>query len=266
MEAYKEEFIEFMVESDVLKFGEFTLKSGRQSPFFMNAGAYVTGDQLHRLGIYYAQAIEQNFGLDFDVVFGPAYKGIPLSVVTAMALNDSFAMPIMRLSSWRIWVTYIAEKPMGCSCLEAGIGTRKARCIPSSLSSLRSGRMRMAIFTRYPPKGSSSRVVTILKRVCMLAICAAGLSGVMDCINPVNGVAMQMHGEQNGAEHVEHQVDDGGALGVAAGADGGQHGGDTGADVLSEEDVYRAVQADYPAEGQRLQDTHRGGGGLDREL
>ena len=61
MEAYKEEFIEFMVESDVLKFGEFTLKSGRQSPFFMNAGAYVTGDQLHRLGIYYAQAIEQNF-------------------------------------------------------------------------------------------------------------------------------------------------------------------------------------------------------------
>ena len=89
----------------------------------------------------------------------------------------SFAMPIMRLSSWRIWVTYIAEKPMGCSCLEAGIGTRKARCIPSSLSSLRSGRMRMAIFTRYPPKGSSSRVVTILKRVCMLAICAAGLSG-----------------------------------------------------------------------------------------
>ena len=76
--------------------------------------------------------------------------------------------------------------------MEAGIGTRKARCIPSSLSSLRSGRMRMAIFTRYPPKGSSSRVVTILKRVCMLAICAAGLSGVMDCINPVNGVAMQM--------------------------------------------------------------------------
>ena len=71
-------------------------------------------------------------------------------------------------------------------------------------------------------------------------------------------------GEQNGAEHVEHQVDDGGALGVAAGADGGQNGGDTGADVLSEEDVYRAVQADYPTKGQRLQDTHRGGGGLDQ--
>lgn len=77
MEAYKQEFIEFMVESDVLKFGEFTLKSGRKSPFFMNAGAYVTGDQLHRLGLYYAQAIHDNFGLDFDVVFGPAYKGIP---------------------------------------------------------------------------------------------------------------------------------------------------------------------------------------------
>ena len=84
MEAYKQEFIKFMVESDVLKFGEFTLKSGRQSPFFMNAGAYVTGSQLKRLGEYYAQAIHDNFGDDFDVLFGPAYKGIPLAVVTAM--------------------------------------------------------------------------------------------------------------------------------------------------------------------------------------
>ena len=92
MEAYKEEFIEFMVESDVLKFGEFTLKSGRQSPFFMNAGAYVTGDQLHRLGIYYAQAIEQNFGLDFDVVFGPAYKGIPLATSVSGALARNYGI------------------------------------------------------------------------------------------------------------------------------------------------------------------------------
>lgn len=90
MEAYKQEFIEFMVESDVLKFGEFTLKSGRKSPFFMNAGAYVTGDQLHRLGLYYARAIHDTFGLDFDVVFGPAYKGIPLSVVTAMGLHELY--------------------------------------------------------------------------------------------------------------------------------------------------------------------------------
>ncbi|MEG0417910.1 orotate phosphoribosyltransferase [Gordonibacter sp.] len=90
MEAYKQEFIEFMVESDVLKFGEFTLKSGRQSPFFMNAGAYVTGEQLHRLGRYYAQAIHDNFGLDFDVVFGPAYKGIPLSVITTMGLHELY--------------------------------------------------------------------------------------------------------------------------------------------------------------------------------
>ena len=74
MEAYKQEFIKFMVESDVLKFGSFTLKSGRQSPFFMNAGAYVTGYQL-KLGEYYAQAIHDNFGDDFDVLFGPAYKG-----------------------------------------------------------------------------------------------------------------------------------------------------------------------------------------------
>ena len=90
MDAYKQEFIEFMVESDVLKFGDFTLKSGRKSPFFMNAGAYVTGDQLHRLGLFYAQAINERFGLDFDVVFGPAYKGIPLSVVTTMALHELY--------------------------------------------------------------------------------------------------------------------------------------------------------------------------------
>ena len=85
MEQYKQEFIEFMVESDVLKFGEFTLKSGRKSPFFMNAGAYVTGSQLMRLGEYYAKAIHEKYGDDFDVLFGPAYKGIPISVVTAVA-------------------------------------------------------------------------------------------------------------------------------------------------------------------------------------
>ena len=90
MEAYKQEFIEFMVESDVLKFGDFTLKSGRKSPFFMNAGAYVTGEQLHRLGQFYARAIHDEFGLDFDVVFGPAYKGIPLSVITTMALSELY--------------------------------------------------------------------------------------------------------------------------------------------------------------------------------
>ncbi len=80
MESYKKEFIEFMVDSQVLKFGEFTLKSGRKSPFFMNAGGYVTGTQLRRLGEYYAKAIHDHYGLDFDVLFGPAYKGIPLSV------------------------------------------------------------------------------------------------------------------------------------------------------------------------------------------
>ena len=90
MEAYKREFIEFMVESNVLKFGDFTLKSGRKSPFFMNAGAYVTGEQLKRLGEYYAHAIVANFGTDFDVLFGPAYKGIPLAAAAAVALADKY--------------------------------------------------------------------------------------------------------------------------------------------------------------------------------
>ena len=90
MEQYKQEFINFMVESEVLKFGEFTLKSGRKSPFFMNAGAYVTGTQLRRLGEYYAKAIHDNYGLDFDVLFGPAYKGIPLAVATSMAISEKY--------------------------------------------------------------------------------------------------------------------------------------------------------------------------------
>ena len=94
MEQYKQEFIEFMVESQVLKFGDFTLKSGRKSPFFMNAGAYVTGTQLRKLGEYYAKAIHDNYGTDFDILFGPAYKGIPLSVTTAIALNDKYGADI----------------------------------------------------------------------------------------------------------------------------------------------------------------------------
>ena len=94
MESYKQEFIEFMVESDVLKFGEFTLKSGRKSPFFMNAGAYVTGSQLKKLGQYYAKAIHDTYGDDFDVLFGPAYKGIPLGVVTAIAYSDLYGKEV----------------------------------------------------------------------------------------------------------------------------------------------------------------------------
>ena len=94
MESYKSEFIDFMVESDVLKFGDFTLKSGRKSPFFMNAGAYVTGSQLKRLGEYYAKAIHDNYGDDFDVLFGPAYKGIPLAVVTAIAYSELYGKEV----------------------------------------------------------------------------------------------------------------------------------------------------------------------------
>jgi len=99
MEAYKQEFIEFMVDSHVLKFGEFTLKSGRKSPFFMNAGAYVTGSQLKKLGEYYAKAIHDKYGDDFDVLFGPAYKGIPLSVVTAIAYSELYGKEIRYCSN-----------------------------------------------------------------------------------------------------------------------------------------------------------------------
>lgn len=99
MEQYKQEFIEFMVDSQVLKFGDFTLKSGRKSPFFMNAGAYVTGAQLRRLGEYYAKAIHDHYGLDFDVLFGPAYKGIPLSVATTMAISELYGKEVRYCSN-----------------------------------------------------------------------------------------------------------------------------------------------------------------------
>ena len=99
MEGYKQEFIEFMVESNVLKFGDFTLKSGRKSPFFMNSGAYVTGTQLQKLGEYYAKAIYDNYGLDFDVLFGPAYKGIPLSVAATMAISRLYGKDVRYCSN-----------------------------------------------------------------------------------------------------------------------------------------------------------------------
>ena len=90
MDAYKKEFIEFMVDCKVLKFGDFVTKSGRKTPFFINTGFYRTGAQLKKLGEYYAEAINNKYGTDFDILFGPAYKGIPLSVTTAIALNDKY--------------------------------------------------------------------------------------------------------------------------------------------------------------------------------
>ena len=99
MNNYQQEFIQFMIDSDVLKFGDFTLKSGRKSPFFMNAGAYVTGSQLMKLGEYYAQAIHEAYGDDFDVLFGPAYKGIPLSVATTIAYSKLYGKEIRYCSN-----------------------------------------------------------------------------------------------------------------------------------------------------------------------
>ncbi|MGI6116820.1 MAG: orotate phosphoribosyltransferase [Bilifractor sp.] len=99
MEDYKKEFIEFMLDCRALKFGEFTLKSGRKSPFFMNAGAYVKGSELMKLGEYYARAIHDHYGLDFDVLFGPAYKGIPLSVATAMAISHLYGADVRYCSN-----------------------------------------------------------------------------------------------------------------------------------------------------------------------
>lgn len=90
MEQYKKEFIEFMIDCNVLKFGDFVTKSGRKTPFFVNTGFYRTGSQLKRLGEYYAEAVNNEFGMDFDVLFGPAYKGIPLTVATTVAIAEEY--------------------------------------------------------------------------------------------------------------------------------------------------------------------------------
>ena len=88
MQKYKKEFIEFMVQSEVLRFGDFVTKSGRNTPFFINTGNFNKGSQLKKLGEYYAKAILEEFKNDFDVIFGPAYKGIPLSVTTSIAISE----------------------------------------------------------------------------------------------------------------------------------------------------------------------------------
>ncbi len=99
MEQYKKEFIEFMVDCGVLKFGDFTTKSGRKTPFFVNTGFYRTGAQLRKLGGYYARAIHDKYGLDFDILFGPAYKGIPLSVAAAMAISELYEKDVKYCSN-----------------------------------------------------------------------------------------------------------------------------------------------------------------------
>lgn len=99
MEQYKKDFIEFMVDCGVLKFGDFVTKSGRKTPFFINTGFYRTGSQLRKLGKYYAEAINEKFGLDFDILFGPAYKGIPLGVATSMAISEHYDKEIRYCSN-----------------------------------------------------------------------------------------------------------------------------------------------------------------------
>ncbi|WP_413691991.1 orotate phosphoribosyltransferase [Psychromonas sp. KJ10-2] len=93
MKAYQKEFIEFAIEKQVLKFGEFTLKSGRISPYFFNAGLFNTGRDLARLGRFYAAAL-QDAGIDYDLLFGPAYKGIPIATTTAVALSNDYDLDV----------------------------------------------------------------------------------------------------------------------------------------------------------------------------
>lgn len=92
MQNYQKEFIEFLIKNQALQFGDFTLKNGRKSPYFINTGVFETGEAIQKLGYFYAALIKQEFSGNFDVVFGPAYKGIPLCVTAIIALADDFKM------------------------------------------------------------------------------------------------------------------------------------------------------------------------------
>jgi orotate phosphoribosyltransferase len=90
MQDYKKQFIDFLITNQALQFGDFTLKSGRQSPYFINTGVFDTGQAIAKLGYFYAALIKEEFGNDFDVIFGPAYKGISLAVAAVIALHQDF--------------------------------------------------------------------------------------------------------------------------------------------------------------------------------
>ena len=99
MTTIQRDFIDFMLRTGALKFGDFTLKSGRKSPFFMNTGIFNDGDQLNKLGFYYASAIFNTYGTGIDVLFGPSYKGIPLAVATAMILDRNYGVNVRYCSN-----------------------------------------------------------------------------------------------------------------------------------------------------------------------
>ena len=99
MKNYKKEFIDFLVEAQALKFGDFVTKSGRNTPFFINLGCFNDGRQLQKLGGFYAETIFDNFGKDVDVLFGPAYNGIPIATATAIALSEKFGVNVRYCSN-----------------------------------------------------------------------------------------------------------------------------------------------------------------------
>lgn len=92
MQSYKQQFIEFLVINQALQFGDYTLKSGRQSPYFINTGVFETGEAISQLGYFYASLIKEEFGADFDAIFGPAYKGISLAITTVISLQNDFKL------------------------------------------------------------------------------------------------------------------------------------------------------------------------------
>ena len=99
MKQYKKDFIDFLVEAQALKFGDFVTKSGRNTPFFINLGCFNDGCQLRRLGEFYADTIYDNFGGDVDVLFGPAYKGIPIATAAAIALDVKYGVKVRYCSN-----------------------------------------------------------------------------------------------------------------------------------------------------------------------
>ncbi len=195
MEQYQKDFVDFMLDSGALKFGEFTLKSGRVSPYFFNAGTFNTGQHLSQLGKFYATAIE-NSGLDFDVLFGSAYKGIPLATATAMVLNNGFNKNVPYSFNRKEAKTYgeggdIVGHPLEGNILiiddviTAGTAIREAMDIIKANGAIAKGVI-VAINRQEKGKGEQSAIQEVEQDFGLLVLSIINLSHLVDYLRQGN--------------------------------------------------------------------------------